>query len=672
MARDDTARDPPENRSSVNRRSYLKLAGVAASSATALMAGTASAATERHGITFDTEVNMVEDAGCDPNGDRAADDAINSAAASNTLLRFPEGTYRITQPHVFSGLTNFGIVGDGDVTFEVPRNYTEHILAVTDGRNILFEGVEIDQRANGSDAHLKFVVSDGLRVQDVTVRGFTPTLGLDTFRMIPIVTDSNGTAVIENFSAPDGAEPGVYKNGSGGLYAGPSNRGTIRLVDCHVEGFSNNGVYMGRSGGPVQVEGGTYKNNDVSQLRLSGSESYIEGTTIVVDDPGDMRNTRGVWWDGAKIDKTGGEIRDCDIHIADTPNSAGAIRIWGTAGACDITNTRIRVDVDGVPAVRAEPPTGDMFSPPPRPHRIVMDGVHVTGDAASGDAVRINRRPNSVVRNSCIQQPGSSRGGVTLVDADDSAVEDSTINVSGQAVDLQNSSTDVSNISESGTCKVPSDDSSDGGDGGSGGDNPDDGDSGSDDPDDGDSGDNSDDETTTPSLDATITVESDGGGVATYEFTVSEAVERNPDAMEDTVEGATASGRVGPDSGIDSFQYAGEITEFSLDGPATVYRNGTEVDPSSLVSNGEEEEALPNSIVIDGGDHPNVPTTYSFGASGEVEKSAELGTINAFDSISDEAVSGRVIAGKDAFRFSGSITHFKLDGSATVTFDGES
>lgn len=164
----------------------------------------------------------------------------------------------------------------------------------------------------------------------------------------------------------------------------------------------------------------------------------------------------------------------------------------------------------------------------------------------------------------------------------------------------------------------------------------------------------------------TITIDSDGGGLATYEFTVSESVRKNEDAYEDTVEGSTASGSVGPKRGVDSFDYTGEITAFSLDGPATVYRNGQEVNPATL---GESETQLPNTLILDGSDSPNRLSEYAFEVSGDIEKSAELGSINAYDTISSGSAEGRVIGGKDAYRYSGDITNFRIEGTIAVSID---
>lgn len=84
----------------------------------------------------------------------------------------------------------------------------------------------------------------------------------------------------------------------------------------------------------------------------------------------------------------------------------------------------------------------------------------------------------------------------------------------------------------------------------------------------------------------TIRIESDGGGLAAYEFAVSSRVEKGPEGREDTVRGSRVYGHVGPKRGVDDFTYTGDVTSFVLAGPATVYHNGRPVDAADDGTNG--------------------------------------------------------------------------------------
>jgi hypothetical protein len=76
-----------------------------------------------------------------------------------------------------------------------------------------------------------------------------------------------------------------------------------------------------------------------------------------------------------------------------------------------------------------------------------------------------------------------------------------------------------------------------------------------------------------------LRIESDGGGMAAYQFEVNGSMSQVD--WDDHVMGRQAYGHVGPDRGADEFEISGDVTRFCLAGPATVYLDGTEVSPSS-------------------------------------------------------------------------------------------
>ncbi|NEU56646.1 hypothetical protein [Halorussus sp. MSC15.2] len=157
-----------------------------------------------------------------------------------------------------------------------------------------------------------------------------------------------------------------------------------------------------------------------------------------------------------------------------------------------------------------------------------------------------------------------------------------------------------------------------------------------------------------------------------YEFTVEGSVTKRTSAGDVAAEGndsatdngdgtVTVSGVAGNGYG-DSFLVDGDVVSVSLDESDWTLRwGGQEVSVSDLV--------LPNKLVIDGSNAPGVASTYTFEVSGEARKSAALGSVNDRDTVSDGQISGRVIGGKDGFRFSGEITAFRLDGPATVNVE---
>jgi len=117
-------------------------------------------------------------------------------------------------------------------------------------------------------------------------------------------------------------------------------------------------------------------------------------------------------------------------------------------------------------------------------------------------------------------------------------------------------------------------------------------------------------------------------------------------------------------AGYEEYEYTGEVTSFELDGPATVYRNGTEVSPDELVSSGP---TLPNTIVFEAG--ADEATDYSFSVTEAVEADENVAALEDEDTISGTDVDGRVEGDTDAYRFAGTLTNLQLSGSARIDID---
>ncbi|USZ68091.1 hypothetical protein NGM10_15335 [Halorussus salilacus] len=166
------------------------------------------------------------------------------------------------------------------------------------------------------------------------------------------------------------------------------------------------------------------------------------------------------------------------------------------------------------------------------------------------------------------------------------------------------------------------------------------------------------------------TTAEDGGYVAEDDDEVSE----NGDGTV-TVTGGVAGEGLG-----DAFVVEGSVTAMDLDESNWTLRyGGEEVSVADLTEGGTsdsggsddsagdgEDEELSNVIVFSGENRPDAVSTYEFSVSGDIEKDGERGSINAYDTVSGNTARGRIVAGKDAFRFSGSITDFALEGAAVV------
>ena len=631
---------------SIGRRSYLVAAGATVGSA-GLFSGTA-AAFERRGIRFKDTVDMVADAGCDPTGEEPCDAKIREAADDYTLLKFPAGEYLITEKNAILGYTNLGFLGEGDARFRVPENFNEKALVIDRGTGLLFEGIDIDQRVEGATPGLHFGADDDLRISDVEFLGQAIHPDSDprsrgdgnppvTNAFTPIVRSESGTGTVTNVVAKNDGLMGAYNHGNGriGVWIGLGHRGTVTLENCQFEGFPNNGLYGSRTGGVVQVEGGVFRNNDITQVRLSSRDSYVENATITVDlddsdspNPEDTLNSRGIYFEAGRYGYGGAEVRDCDVSIVSTPNSDGGV-VMGRDGANHgVHDSRIRVATDGVRAVRAKAPTGfGSRGPPPEPHDAILKRVSITGGANDAEAIRIDQREGSVVSECCIHQPGVDRDGITLADSERNRVRNTTIDVSGEQLMSPGCEPTTSDLSAEGSCPVPT---------------------GWDD-----------------TLPRTLSIESNGGRFS-YEFTVSGDLEKSTARGatiddNDSVSGSTAVGQ-GGGGGIDSYDFSGEIERLTVDGDATVYRNGEEIDP--------DEFGVVDTLTIESG----TQAEYELAASESLEKTARANaTVDPNDTIEGTTATGQVgKGGRDSYAIGGEITRLILDGGATLYYNGES
>jgi hypothetical protein len=653
MPRNDTKSgqdsDEDETELLIDRRSYLLAAGAAVGSV-GLFSGRASAAFERHGIAFKRTVNMVEDAGCDPTGNEPCNEKITEAVDDYTLLKFPPGEYKLTDRSVVLGATNLGFVGEGDVRFTVPANFNEKVLIVDDGTGVLFENIDLDLTADGATPGLHLGANDDLEVHDVEFigQGIHPDSdprdegGGDpsvTNAFTPIVRSSDGTGRVTNVTAENAGLMGAYNGGDGrvGVWIGISHQGTIELENCHIEGFPNNGLYCSRTYGAVQVEGGVFRNNDITQVRLSSRDSYVKNAAIQADfndsespNPEDVLNSRGVRFEAGRFGSSGASVENCDIAIIATPNSDGGVVVGNDGANHAIDNSRIGIDVDGVRGVYAKPPTGyGSRPPPPEPHTLAMRGVSITGTAAGNEAVRIDQRFESSVADCCIHQDGADRAGVKLVDSTQNTVKNATIDVPDEtviAVDCEPTTTD---IATDGTCPTPDyageTDSADDAPG------------------------------------ETLTIE--GAPGADYELAVSGTLEKS-NAMDATIDpndelvDAGATGQVGG-GGRDSYRFTGEITRLVLDGGANLYYNGESVDPA---------EYLKNTVTVESQSYAEYELTTSDG----IVKSAAMGAADPNDDIDGRTATGHVgEGGIDSYAFPGKIENVIINGEATVYRNGE-
>jgi hypothetical protein len=376
---------------------------------------------DESGQQFDSVVDVTA-VGADPTGRTPVDDVIHDVARDDTLLEFPDGRYRVDDL-TLSGLEAAGLSATGDATL-VPGPNCEDWLTVVHVEDFLFEGFTLDHRADGCAPTVVMRARDGLEVRDVTKRGRHDG---DNTAFGFAITDASGSGLVERLRMPDGSIPvrpvGVYVQGSG----------DITFRECHVEGFGNNGLYASMADGPVHVEGGLFRDNDRSNVRLGSPNSSVRGAHIVsrATTP-TVRNARGVRFSDGPGPVT---VEDCDIEMRGGRGMGGIVNAYN-GGSLEVRNTRIRVD----PAYRnlQETHTGpavllDEASAAPTGTRR-LENVRIVGGGRGGAAVRV-RRGETTFENCCIHQTGRRDGLRFETSPAGVAVVDSVVDVAGERFD---------------------------------------------------------------------------------------------------------------------------------------------------------------------------------------------------------------------------------------------
>ncbi|SDQ96649.1 hypothetical protein [Natronobacterium texcoconense] len=129
----------------------------------------------------------------------------------------------------------------------------------------------------------------------------------------------------------------------------------------------------------------------------------------------------------------------------------------------------------------------------------------------------------------------------------------------------------------------------------------------------------------------------------------------------------------------DDFYVEGRIDSVTADSDVTAVVNGEPFDPAELEGVGswdgddddDEDDApaeLPHVLEFDGSE-TSEPTSYSFTVEGDVARAASDDSVHDDDVIDGSTVRGVVGDGRDTYRFSGDITDFRLVGKAAVNLE---
>lgn len=656
----------------LGRRSCLKLAGaaVAATVGVGATSGAASAGPTAEDFGFARTVNVVEEFDADPSGNEPVDEAFRQAATDGSLVVFPEGEYQFGGQVSLGSLDKLGIVGEGDVTIRPPEGFggekgsEKFLLDGVDFSQLLVKNLTVDlgPASNDTSAGVRFRVSGKGLVENMEYVGRAYRPDHEGIAWVAEAATEDAVFAIRNCRSKTSGSLGKYGGGRCGIWAGRSHRGTLRVVNCDIRECGNNAMYTSRCPGDVQVEDSYFENNNVAGVRISGEGSYARNCEVLLDvdrydGPGDpsewakrgMIVEQGPLANGSNPKPEGALVENCDVVVRNAGLCQGAYHLGVRGRTMTVKNSRAHIEQDGVHAVWMARPGGGSAGPAPAPHRVVLDGLHVTGSASEGEVAVIREGSDHVVRNCCITQTGSNRDGITFVDSSGAVVADSNIDVPGKAVVTQNASAETRNLSGGGDCRTASVDGDRGSSSGDGADSSD-------------AGGGAPDSSTDGDLPNVLTIEDERDGrKATYEFGVAGDLEKSDAGAatvddHDVVDGKTVRGHVY--GGTDSYRFDGDLTGISVDGQAKVRVNGEAVDPDSVGAD------LPHVVVLEG--EADDPTTYRLAVSGDVEKA---GRADPDEAVEGSVATGLLEGGVDDFRFSGDVRQLNVDGDATVEFD---
>ncbi len=151
----------------LGRRDYVML-GMAAVAATAGASATStdeSSRVTRGGVTFSRVVDAVDDLGMDPSGAASIAPQLRELEA-NTLVRFPDGRFRLDERVELELPGSLGLEAVGDAVIEAASPEIGLDVAVTD--TVYYSGFTHDERSGG--VRHRWRADGGIDLRDVEVR----------------------------------------------------------------------------------------------------------------------------------------------------------------------------------------------------------------------------------------------------------------------------------------------------------------------------------------------------------------------------------------------------------------------------------------------------------------------------------------------------------------------
>lgn len=389
------------------------------------------------------DVLDLSSVGADPTGGSSIHGLLEEHLGPDTLVYLPPGEFRLADTITVSDVDRVGIVGP-EASIVPAKGNTDQLLMFgwpDPVGTALCVGIDFDYLAENTGGRpILARASDSVLLESLSVTG-EADVNQDLVRVD--VVDPSGRGVVRGLQMLDGA-PGDTK--VTGCQVGNGNRGDLWFVDCRIDGFPDNGLYADPPEGRVHVIGGRYRNNGVSNVRIQTSNSaLVRGVHVRCDDATDGgENMRGIRL------RAGNSVlvEDCLVELLEVTTSDGAIVFSSELGSATVRNCRIRVDADGVNAIRLKSPSDERYVDGP----FRCEGLSIEGQASNGAVVQAANRRGVSFSGLCINQTGTDRDGFQLQNVV-GEVQDTFLSVTGTPFDIEGSTLERQNV----TVEAPSD-----------------------------------------------------------------------------------------------------------------------------------------------------------------------------------------------------------------------
>jgi hypothetical protein len=366
----------------------------------------------RTDISFDTILNAVDDLGFDNTGTEPIDSAFADAYASDTLIEFPPGTYRVATEHT-GDVSRFGIRGTGDDRRDVQivptaGSAVKWLKAVDTGPHLV-ENLSFNERSDDStQLSLWFRTTPGSVLKNVEWLGRTPEDSAIAYSLTAETAAKNGVVTLDGIYAglDEPAKPVQYPDGVSFVRTGQAHRGEVKLKNAVIHERNSTATRFEAGPGIVTMENCEFVNNQLSSIRVAGGnhpskQTVVRNCYVKVD--GSRKTTAAVHVEG-----TWKRPAVFEELVVDWTNEGArgviASPSYQPHGPATFDNCVVRNDAVGTPTVSFAAPTTTKS-------KVTIRNSSFSG--AGGD-IRAEDRPHSVIHNCCINMPNASISGFKL------------------------------------------------------------------------------------------------------------------------------------------------------------------------------------------------------------------------------------------------------------------